>query len=183
MLDNGPDASPNAWLDAWVERERWCARSLHRATRFGLIVLLLRGLSRLTDGVAWYALILALPWLGGANGTACALRMALLGGIDLVVYLAIKRHFARPRPFVGCSGVRPCARTLDEFSFPSGHTLHAAGFAVLLCNYYPALVWVMVPLTALIGLSRVVLGLHYPSDVIAGAAIGAIMAESVLSLF
>jgi undecaprenyl-diphosphatase len=183
MLSNEPDAPPGAWLNAWVARERSCARSLHGATRFAWLVLLLRGLSRLTDGVAWYTLILVLPWFGGRNGTACSLRMLLLGGLDLVLYLVIKRHFARPRPFVGCSGVTACARTLDEFSFPSGHTLHAAGFAVVLCNYYPSLVWIMAPLTLLIGLSRVALGLHYPSDVIAGAAIGVIMAKSVLSLF
>jgi undecaprenyl-diphosphatase len=183
MLTNEPDTSPNAWRERWVERERWCARSLHRATRFASISLLLRGLSWLTDGIAWYALMLALPWFGGPNGTACALRMLLLGGIDLAIYLVMKRHFARPRPFVSCNDVRACARTLDEYSFPSGHVLHATGFAIVLCNYYPSLLWVMPPLVGLIALSRVVLGLHYPTDVIAGAAIGAVMAESVLSLF
>jgi len=183
MLSNGPEASSNAWRERWVARERSCALSLHRATRFASISLLLRGLSWLTDGIVWYALMLALPWFGGSNGTACSLRLVLLGAIDLALYLVMKRHFARPRPFVACTDVRACARTLDEYSFPSGHVLHATGFAVVLCSYYPALVWVMVPLTSLIALSRVVLGLHYPSDVIAGAALGAVMAEAVLSLF
>jgi undecaprenyl-diphosphatase len=183
MLTDEPDTSPSAWRNRWIARERGCARSLNRVTRVAWISSLLRALSWLTDGIVWYVLMLALPSLGGPGGTACSLRMVLLGVLDLAIYLAIKRHFARPRPFVSCIDVQACARALDEFSFPSGHVLHATGFAIVLCNYYPSLVWVMVPLTSLIALSRVVLGLHYPSDVVAGAAIGAIMAESVLSLF
>ena len=48
--------------------------------------------------------------------------------------------------------------------------------------HFPELLWVLLPLAALIAASRVVLGLHYPSDVIAGAAIGAALAELGLSL-
>jgi undecaprenyl-diphosphatase len=65
---------------------------------------------------------------------------------------------------------------LDKFSFPSGHTLHAVLFCVVMINYYPQLSFIVVPFTALVGLSRVVLGLHYPSDVLAGALLGGMIA-------
>jgi undecaprenyl-diphosphatase len=49
-------------------------------------------------------------------------------------------------------------------------------------TYFPALAWILVPFTVLVAISRVVLGLHYPSDVLAGAAVGAGVAQAVLAL-
>jgi membrane-associated phospholipid phosphatase len=60
---------------------------------------------------------------------------------------------------------------LDEFSFPSGHTLHAVSFTIVALAYYPWLAPLLVPFTAGVALSRVVLGLHYPSDVLAATGI------------
>jgi undecaprenyl-diphosphatase len=67
---------------------------------------------------------------------------------------------------------------LDHFSFPSGHTLHAMAFSLVALFYYPHLAWLLLPFTLLVALSRVVLGLHYPSDVMAGAALGVLIAEA-----
>jgi undecaprenyl-diphosphatase len=61
---------------------------------------------------------------------------------------------------------------LDHYSFPSGHTLHAVSFTVILTTYLPGLAGALVALASLIALSRVILGLHYPTDVAAGAALG-----------
>lgn len=156
---------------------------LHRAARRRWVARLLTGVSRLSDGVLWYVVMFALPWLDGARGTACALRMLGLGTVNLAIYKILKRHFARPRPYDACEGIQACTPSLDEYSFPSGHTLHAVGFGVLLCAYYPPLAMVVWPFAVLVALSRVVLGLHYPSDVVAGALIGWLMAKSVLVLF
>ncbi len=60
--------------------------------------------------------------------------------------------------------------------------MHAVSFAWQAVAHYPALSWMLVPVAALIALSRVVLGLHYPTDVLAGAAIGALLACSGLAL-
>jgi len=86
---------------------------------------------------------------------------------------------ARPRPYVDCPGIRACARSLDEYSFPSGHVMHAVAFSVLLGAAYPEFAPAAWLFTLLVALSRVVLGLHYPSDVAFGAAIGLIDAELV----
>jgi undecaprenyl-diphosphatase len=67
-------------------------------------------------------------------------------------------------------------------SFPSGHTLHAVVFSLVALNYYPQLSLILLPFTLMVALSRVVLGLHYPSDVVAGALIGAAVASLSFSL-
>jgi undecaprenyl-diphosphatase len=73
-------------------------------------------------------------------------------------------------------------KTLDQFSFPSGHTMHAVGFSIVALSYHPELFWLLVPFAALVALSRPILGLHYPSDVVAGAALGALIASISLTL-
>ncbi|MCW7536324.1 phosphatase PAP2 family protein [Aquabacterium sp. A7-Y] len=167
----------------WAQHDLLWTRRLHRAANHRSLVLLLALVSRLGNGVLWYAGMALLPLLGGSRGWACSLRMMALGLLNLTLYLLLKRWAGRPRPFVACADIRACTRALDQFSFPSGHTLHAVAFSVVLLQYYPLLAVVLVPFTLLIALSRVVLGLHYPSDVLAGAVIGALMAAGVLRLF
>ena len=167
---------------AWAERERLVALWMHGASTRGWVVRLLNGVSRVGDGWLWYAIIACLPWAGGASGASTAVRMICVGAIDLVVYRIIKRWIARPRPYRTCPGIRACTRTLDEFSFPSGHTLHSVAFSLILTVYYPMFALFVWPFTILIAVSRIVLGLHYPSDVIVGAVIGAITAAVSFNL-
>ena len=60
----------------------------------------------------------------------------------------------------------------DKFSFPSGHTAAAFVMASLLTAFYPPVALVAYPLALAIGASRVTLGVHYPSDIVAGAVLG-----------
>jgi undecaprenyl-diphosphatase len=166
----------------WVERERTWALWLNRAAARPALVALLVVVSWLGDGPLWYALIAALPWWGGPQGPACAWRMMLAGTLNLVLYRWLKSRVARPRPFIGCPGIRACARSLDEYSFPSGHVMHAVGFSLLLGAAYPQFAVAAWAFTALVALSRVVLGLHYPSDVAFGAALGIAGAGVVLAV-
>ena len=138
--------------------------------------------SRLGDGVLWYVLILALPALYGAAAMKPAIVMALTGVLGLVLYTLLKRLFVRERPFITHAAINRGAAPLDRYSFPSGHTLHAVSFTWQACAHFPELAWVLLPLTALIAGSRVVLGLHYPTDVLAGASIGAALAELGLAV-
>ena len=62
------------------------------------------------------------------------------------------------------------------------NTLHAVAFSIVAIAFYPVLAWLLVPFTLLVAASRVVLGLHYPSDVLAGAALGALIARGALAL-
>jgi len=133
--------------------------------------------SRLGDGIVWYLLILALPLLYGAAAIRSAIVMALTGALGVILYAVLKRLFVRERPFITHTAINRAAAPLDRYSFPSGHTLHAVSFTWQACAHFPELAWVLLPLAALIAGSRVVLGLHYPSDVLAGAAVGAALAE------
>ncbi len=65
--------------------------------------------------------------------------------------------------------IRLGERPLDHFSFPSGHTLHAVMTTTVLGYIQPVLLMLMLPFTILVAVSRMILGLHYPSDVAVGA--------------
>jgi len=147
-----------------VAANRWGAR---RAVGmcFGII-------SRLGDGVFWYALMLVLALFDGRRGLVAAAHMAVTGLTALLLYRLLKRWTKRPRPFRACPGVIAHVPPLDEFSFPSGHTLQAVGFTVVALAWYPMLAPLLLPFTTLVAASRVILGLHYPSDVLAAIGIG-----------
>jgi undecaprenyl-diphosphatase len=167
----------------WSERDRRWAVHVQRHAQQPAVVRLLLVASRLGDGVVWYALIVALALAGGTNGRDIATQMTAVGAFNLLLYLWLKARIGRPRPYVQCADIRACARALDRFSFPSGHALHASAFSLLLVAHLPWTAWAVLPLAALIMLSRVALGLHYPSDVAAGAAIGSLSAALMLALY
>lgn len=166
-------------LAAW---DRGLCRRFNRASRFTAPRLVLVAASRLGDGLFWYALMAVLLATGGAKGAAAVLHMCATGVVCTVLYRTIKRRTSRPRPYAAHAGITLCAAPLDRYSFPSGHTLHAVSFTIIALGYYPQLFWLLAPFTGLVALSRVVLGLHYPTDVLAGAAIGAGVAVTSLAL-
>jgi len=132
--------------------------------------------SRLGDGAFWYALMLSLLGCRGHTALAPVLHMVLTGAICTLLYKWLKNKTTRPRPYERNRAIRLAAHPLDRYSFPSGHTLRAVAFTLIALYYYPALVPLLLPVTLLISLSRIALGLHYPSDVLAGVAIGGIIA-------
>jgi undecaprenyl-diphosphatase len=173
-------------LEAGLERLRlWdsalCIR-FNGAVRIAPVRRIFRIVSRLGDGVFWYSLMLALLATGGVAALGPVGRMAGTGLVCTLIYKWLKSKTLRPRPFAVENAVRAGADPLDPFSFPSGHTLHAVAFSIVAIAFYPALAWLLVPFTLLVAASRVVLGLHYPSDVLAGAALGALIARGALAL-
>jgi undecaprenyl-diphosphatase len=108
--------------------------------------------------------------------------MLTVGAIGWVAYKILKRSLVRERPFVGLVGIECAMPPLDRYSFPSGHTLHAVAFTTLGIAFVPSLAVVLLPFALLVAASRVVLGLHYPSDVLVGAVLGAGLAAGSLAL-
>lgn len=150
--------------------------AVNHTSQYRLIRDCFRVVSRLGDGIFWYALMIGILLFKGAEGFASVLHMAIAGLIGTLVYKWLKGKTLRPRPYEVRQDIWLTGKPLDKFSFPSGHTLHAVVFGLVALGYYPHLLMIVVPFTIMVGLSRVVLGLHYPSDVLAGAGIGALIA-------
>jgi len=162
-----------ARLQHWDEL--LCVR-VNRGAQQRPVVLVLQAVSWLGNGIFWYALMLALLLADAHAAALPVLHMAFVGAVCTCCYKMLKRSTVRNRPYQVNPQVLPGASVLDHFSFPSGHTLHAIAFSVVACFYYPALWIVLWPFTLLTAVSRVALGLHYPSDVVAGGALGALIA-------
>ena len=167
------------WSDAARFESALCVR-FNRMNRRKLVGPAFALVSRLGDGAFWYALMLLMPLAYG--DWLLALTMALTGAASTALYRFIKARTRRPRPCEAYDMPYLTVAPLDRFSFPSGHTLHAVGFTVLACHGHPELGWFLIPFTVLVALSRLVLGLHYPSDVLTGAAIGVGMASAAITL-
>ncbi|EQD63108.1 phosphoesterase PA-phosphatase related protein, partial [mine drainage metagenome] len=154
-----------------------------RANRWGarrVVGALFRLVSRLGDGVFWYVLMAVLSVFGGERGLRATVEMAATGLLALTLYRLLKHWTQRPRPFRSVDGIVAHVPPLDEFSFPSGHTLQAVSFSLIACAWFPMLTPLLLVFTLLVAASRIVLGLHYPSDVLAASVIGLVLGGGAL---
>lgn len=139
------------------------------------------GATRLGDGPGWAAVGLGLAGAGpNGRGAAAAATVAALAAS--AAFLALKRLFRRQRPCDHAPHPLFGLRPPDAFSFPSGHTMNAFAIATVLALSFPPMAAALALLAASIGASRVVLGLHYPSDVWAGAALGTLVGAGVFAV-
>jgi undecaprenyl-diphosphatase len=108
-------------------------------------------------------------------GIALAITQIIVTGIIQI----LKATVARVRPYNALTGVK-VLKTEKDYSFPSGHTAAAFTTAITLSRFFPALSLGCLGIAILIGCSRVYIGVHYPSDVIAGSLISSLV--TVLAL-
>lgn len=153
------------------------------AARRRAVRALFKSVSRLGDGVIWYVLMALMPLIDPERGVYIAAQMLVAGAVGLLAYKLLKRKLVRERPFIGLIGIECVMPPLDRYSFPSGHTLHAVLFTTIAVSHVPGLAVFLLPFATLVAMSRVVLGLHYPSDVLVGALIGLVLAIGSNSLF
>jgi len=109
---------------------------------------------------------------------ALALAIAIT---DLICYRVVKKLVERPRPFQS-EGLKQSVQQLAEASgnsFPSNHAANCFAAALILGWYFPRARYLFYSLAALVGYSRIYLGVHYPSDVLFGALLGLIVAKVV----
>jgi undecaprenyl-diphosphatase len=156
-------------LNRW-KAPRWIRFWMLAATRMG-------------DGWLWYALAAILLLNGGANRYAAvgAAGCAAIAGVFL--FKGLKKISHRHRP---CQFEPHCwSKVLppDQFSFPSGHTMTAFSIALVVSYFYPSLEGPLYFLAISIGVSRVVLGMHFLSDVLAGAVLGSALGVASLVAF
>ena len=152
------------------------ALRLAAAVRSDAVLAVLRGASWLGN---WLITAAAAAVLLLAAGPGLALRFLLAGAMGLLLQQGLKQGVARVRPCLTEGGPHQRVAIPDAGSFPSGHTLHAALAAATVAFHAPLLAAVFVPLAVLVAVSRVALGVHYPSDVAAGAMLGLVFAAAV----
>ena len=136
------------------------------------IARLSRWTSRLGDGTGYLLAGLLLFWFEPASGTDFLQAGLIAFSIEVPLFLVLKQLIKRDRPCDYLCGVTPAIRPADRFSFPSGHSAAAFAFASVLSIYYPDWSEAAFTVAGLIGLSRVLLGVHYPTDILAGALLG-----------
>jgi undecaprenyl-diphosphatase len=124
------------------------------------------------DGWLWYAMGAIILLFGGPARFAAVGAAGLAAGAGIALFLFLKKRTGRRRP---CAIEPHCWATLlppDHFSFPSGHTITAFAVSLSLAAFYPAALPGLMFCAASIALSRILLGMHFLSDVLAGAVIG-----------
>jgi undecaprenyl-diphosphatase len=139
--------------------------------------------TRLGDGWLWYALgIILLVWGGPLRFVAMgSAGLAVLPGI--LFFRLLKQVSQRRRP---CDLEPHCWASIlppDQFSFPSGHSITAFAIAITLGSFYPELFFGLLLVAMSIAASRVILGMHFLSDVLAGSAIGMLLGFAFLHFF
>ena len=136
------------------------------------------------------AAICLLLWKGGKKGRIVVLLLAILILIsDQLSSTFIKALVARPRPCHEVDGVQVVAgvRLLVDcgsgYSFPSSHAVNNFAMATFLSYYYRRYAPYFYLFAALMGLSRIIVGVHFPSDVVGGAIIGSLLASLLITLW
>ncbi|MCS7309999.1 MAG: phosphatase PAP2 family protein [Armatimonadetes bacterium] len=128
--------------------------------------------------VIWIGML----WKGGKTGRTVALLLVpLILLTDQLSSQVLKELFGRLRPCEALDGVRAIDGCRGSASFPSSHAVNNFAAATLFALFYRRWVaWLAFGLAALVSYSRIYLGLHYPSDVLGGAAIGVACAFGVV---
>ena len=134
-------------------------------------------MSKTGDGYLYFVMCLAL-WLFEPDfGQLFLFTACMAYGLELPVYIALKKLLKRPRPCDLLQNFTAHVTPSDKFSLPSGHTAAAWLMASIVASIYPPFAVLAYCWATLIGLSRILLGVHYPSDVIAGATLGVTIAS------
>jgi len=150
-------------------------RRVHRwrAPRWFRILMIVA--TRGGDGWLWYTLGLILVFFGGPHRFAAIEASVSAAAVGILVFRNLKHASHRKRP---CEIEPHCWSLIlppDKYSFPSGHSITAFAVAIALGLFYPELLATLLTVAMLIAASRIILGMHFLSDVLAGSAIGVIL--------
>jgi len=140
-------------------------------------------ITRLGDGWLWYALGLIILFFGGEKrflAVGAGLSASLAG---VLVFKQLKVLSKRPRPYQVEPHCWAMITPQDRFSFPSGHSMTAFSIFVSVGHFYPELQLLLLALAVSVATSRIILGMHYLTDVVAGTAIGLGLGLASLCLF
>jgi undecaprenyl-diphosphatase len=187
MLDLSPHTTPEElpageaslralWADRLRRADLAAVRIISRSARPKVGRASAIAISKL--GNSWlYLIILSVVFEGlGRTGLRVVFLGCLNAGLLHCMFPYIKRRIGRPRPFCVDPRLPNLLAVLDEHSFPSGHTMTLSGVLVPIVIVWPATAISAATLMALMAWSRIATGHHYPSDIVAGAILGIVLA-------
>lgn len=157
---------------------KWCMARKYASE----IAVVSRWISRCGDGGLYILLGFALMRLDRENGIPFFQTGLLAFSIWLPIYFVLKNTVKRNRPEDLFQDFKAFLIPSDQFSFPSGHTAAAFIMAALVCVYYPPFTPWAYSCAVMISLSRVFLGVHFPTDLLAGAAFGSLSAVAAIAI-
>ncbi len=129
----------------------------------------------------WLVVIVLMLWKGGGEGRiAVLLIIPLIFLSDQLAASVFKPYFARLRPCVALENVHLLVKKKTSFSMPSAHATNFFALAAFFSHYYRKYRWYFYATAAMVALSRVYVGVHYPGDITAGALLGIFCAAVVL---
>ena len=156
-------------VNKW-QAPKWVRLSAIAATRAG-------------DGWLWYLAGLLILLFGGPDRLTVVAAAGSAALVGVGIFIGLKKISGRKRP---CEIEPHCWAHLlppDQFSFPSGHTITAFAVAVTIGEFYPLLLAGLLVCALAIATSRILLGMHFLSDVVVGAILGTGLAMTSHSIF
>lgn len=148
-------------------------RQLARLRRVPLLTAGFTLCSRLGDGPLWAAVAVTLLLFGRSRERLAVATAAVVVVLAIISFSSLKKLVRRRRPFEFWADLSCMVEPPDRYSFPSGHTMTAFSMYGTFATLLPGSGWFFFPAAFLIGLSRIFLGAHYPSDVVFGGMLGA----------
>jgi undecaprenyl-diphosphatase len=147
-----------------------------------LLIAPARAVSRSGDGYLHMLTPLLLAGISAPRAEQLVAALALALAIERPIYWLLKNALRRRRPEQYVPGLRSLIVASDQFSFPSGHSSAAFLLVACLCVIYGSAAASLLIWAGAVGLSRVLLGVHFPGDIVAGAGIGTVIALTASSL-
>ncbi|WP_049723771.1 phosphatase PAP2 family protein [Gilvimarinus polysaccharolyticus] len=161
----------NAFLQRVHQIDTWAFIWLHVTKQFPYRRTV-RWVSRCGDGPLYTLIALGLMAFNVPHSHTFLYLGLICYALDVSLYLLLKNGIKRNRPAAAIDIYEGWFTPSDQFSFPSGHTAAAFVFAFLILSFYPLFAIPAYLMATLIGISRVLLGVHFPTDIIAGAVLG-----------
>lgn len=170
----------------WMQIELSDYRLMHRVHRWRAprwIRILMITATRGGDGWLWYSLALILLVYGGSEKFLAIGEATAATACGILLFRALKRASRRKRPCEIEAHCWACILPPDKYSFPSGHSITAFAIAITVGSFYPDLQLALLAVALLVASSRIILGMHFLSDVLAGSLIGAALGFAFFHIF
>ena len=161
----------SALIDYVNIQDRRVLYLVNRSMNCGILDVLMKTVTQL--GSLPVAIAVPLTFLLSDNPKieAAGRSIAVVLIFSQIIVQFLKLTVNRPRPFKALDNLMPCRTSAPGFSFPSGHTCAAFAVAISVSYFLPVPLAPLISLAVLVGVSRIYLGVHYPSDVLAGSII------------